>query len=180
MATTTITATAQAPPFPDDVPTAPLLRIAFEKLLQRDKIELERFVQACEDLGFFYLDLTGPGDALLAEAEQLFGVGEELFDLPLDEKAKYDFSAQKSYFGYKAQGAAVVDRKGNIDRNEFYNVSPQRIPRAALTVQGLQGRHTRLLGPLTSTNRPEPQKTSARIFHPIGTLHRRSRPGIVE
>jgi isopenicillin N synthase-like dioxygenase len=116
--------TAQAiPPFPDDVPTAPLLRISLEKLLRRDTTELEHFVRACEDLGFFYLDLTGPGDALLADADKLFGVGEELFDLPLDEKNKYDFSSQKSYFGYKAQGAAVVDRKGNIDRNEFYNVS---------------------------------------------------------
>ena len=180
MATTTITATAQAPPFPDNVPTAPLLRISLEKLLQHDKTELERFVQACENLGFFYLDLTGPGDALLAEANQLFGVGEELFDLPLEEKAKYDFSAQKSYFGYKAQGAAVVDREGNVDRNEFYNVRPHRIPRAVLTISGLQGRHTGLLGRLTSTHGPEQQKTSARIIHPIGTLHCRSRPGGVE
>lgn len=123
MATTIITSHAQAaPPFPDDVPTAPLLRISLSKILQRDKIELERFNRACEDLGFFYLDLTGPGNVLLRDADKLFDIGEELFDLPLEEKAKYDFSAKKSYFGYKAQGAAVVDKKGNVDRNEFYNV----------------------------------------------------------
>jgi isopenicillin N synthase-like dioxygenase len=123
MVTTTMTSQAQAtPPFPDDVPTAPLLRISLEKLLQRDDAELERFNRACEDLGFFYLDLTGPGDALLRDADKLFDIGEELFDLPLEEKTKYDFSEKKSYFGYKAQGAVVVDRKGNLDRNEFYNV----------------------------------------------------------
>lgn len=184
MATTTITTTAQAhPPFPEDVPTAPLLRISLDKLLQRDTIELERFVRACEDLGFFYLDLTGPGDSLLAEADKLFGVGQELFDLPLEEKAKYDFSAQKSYFGYKAQGAAVIDRKGNVDRNEFYNVRTEFLPaspKPLLTISGLQGRHSWLLGSFTGTHRLEQQKTSARVIHSIVTLHRRPRPGAVE
>ena len=140
MATTTVTTIGRAiPPFPDNIPTAPLLRISLEKLLQRETAELERFARACEDLGFFYLDLTGPADSLLADADQLFRVGEELFDLPLDEKAKYDFSAQKSYFGYKAQGAAVIDRQGNVDRNEFYNVRDPCVPKAMLTVLGLQG-----------------------------------------
>jgi len=85
--------------------------------------EVNRFVRACEDLGFFYLDLSGPGDSLLADADQLFKTGEELFDLPLEEKKKYDFMHKNSYFGYKGFGANVVDRKGNLDRNEFYNVS---------------------------------------------------------
>ncbi|KIY01097.1 uncharacterized protein Z520_02649 [Fonsecaea multimorphosa CBS 102226] len=112
-----------APPFPEDVPTAPLLRLSLAKLLERDPEEVIRFVRACEDLGFFYLDLSGPGDSLLADADQLFKVGVELFELPLDEKKKYDFQQKKSYFGYKGFGANVVDRDGNLDRNEFYNVS---------------------------------------------------------
>ena len=111
------------PPFPDDVPTAPLLRLSYSKLLNRDTAEIERFVQACEDLGFFYLDLSGPGDAILDDADKLFAVGEKLFELPLEEKQKYNFQAKNSYFGYKGMGANVVDRKGNLDRNEFYNVS---------------------------------------------------------
>lgn len=111
------------PPFPNDVPTAPLLRLSLAKLLARDADEVNRFVRACEDLGFFYLDLSGPGDSLLADADQLFGVGAELFDLPVEEKQKYDFMHLNSYFGYKGFGANVVDRQGNLDRNEFYNVS---------------------------------------------------------
>ncbi|KAK4940873.1 hypothetical protein LTR10_019145 [Elasticomyces elasticus] len=34
---------------------------------------------------------------------------------------------KNSYFGYKGFGANVVDRKGNLDRNEFYNVSKDDI-----------------------------------------------------
>jgi len=116
-----------APPFPDNVPTAPLLRLSLVKLLQRDNEEVNRFVRACEDLGFFYLDLSGPGDSLLADADQLFKVGAALYDLPLEEKKKYDFMHKNSYFGYKGYGANVVDRDGNLDRNEFYNVSTCRL-----------------------------------------------------
>lgn len=113
------------PPFPTNVPTAPLLRLSLEKLISRDVDELKRFCDACEDVGFFYLDLRGPttGESILSDAAKLFSLGEKLFDLDLDEKQKYDFSTKNSYFGYKGAGAAVVDKDGNRDRNEFYNVS---------------------------------------------------------
>jgi isopenicillin N synthase-like dioxygenase len=114
------------PPFPDDIPTAPLLRLSSGKLLAGDPAEYERLFQASKDLGFFYLDLsdTEQGSSLLNDADNLFQVGEGLFELSLEQKKQYDFSGQNSYFGYKAQGAAVVDKQGNLDRNEFYNVSP--------------------------------------------------------
>jgi isopenicillin N synthase-like dioxygenase len=111
-----------APPFPDDVLTAPLLRLSLAKLIERDNEEIHRFVRACEDLGFFYLDLSGPGDSIIADASRLFEVGEQLFELPLDEKKKYDFQKKGSYFGYKGYGANVIDKDGSLDRNEFYNV----------------------------------------------------------
>lgn len=116
------------PPFPDDVPTAPLLRLSLKALLAGNETEIERLSKACEDIGFFYLDMRDAGTLtqILEDADKLFEIGAGLFELPLEEKKKYDFSSQKSYFGYKAQGAAVVDRQGNLDRNEFYNVSPLR------------------------------------------------------
>lgn len=112
------------PPFPNDVPTAPLLRLSVGKLLQRDDEEVERFCRACEEIGFFYLDFRDSqhGKNILEDADKLFKVGEHLFELDLEKKQKYDFSKQNSYFGYKGQGAAIVDRQGNVDRNEFYNV----------------------------------------------------------
>lgn len=112
------------PLFPDNVQTAPLLRLSLEKLLANDQAETQRLFQACKEIGFFYLNLEGSetGSSLLKDADKLFQVGENLFDLDLAEKQKYDFSQQKSYFGYKGQGAALVDKNGNLDRNEFYNV----------------------------------------------------------
>lgn len=113
------------PPFSKDVQTAPLLRLSLEKLLCHDEAELKRLCNACEEIGFFYLDLRGShnGNNILEDADRLFAIEQELFDLSLEEKQKYDFSKEGSYFGYKAQGASVVDKKGNLDRNEFYNVS---------------------------------------------------------
>ena len=118
------------PPFPTDIPTAPLLRLSLASLISHDSTELSRFTSACESLGFFYLDLTThpTGTAILSDADQLFSVGEALFDLPVEEKIKYDFSkTHNSYFGYKGYGSNVIDKAGNLDRNEFYNVSKDDI-----------------------------------------------------
>ncbi|KAL2796350.1 hypothetical protein BJX66DRAFT_324082 [Aspergillus keveii] len=120
---------AGLPSFPEDVATAPLLRLSLKKLAERDEVEIQRLNAACEDLGFFYLDLQEASlvPDILDDVDELFHLGFRLFELPLEEKQKYDLSSQKSYFGYKAQGAAVVDRQGNLDRNEFYNVSKDDI-----------------------------------------------------
>lgn len=163
------------PPFPEDVPTAPLLRISLSKLNQGDLEETGKLWKACCELGFFYLDLRGASDSpnshpmssvlnestenvrqevsradsatghddhsakakdgnngefeveidgeqLLQDAEDLFRVGKSVFDLPVEEKVKYDLKDQGSYFGYKGYGQGVIDAAGTKDRNEFYNV----------------------------------------------------------
>ncbi|KAI9755690.1 MAG: hypothetical protein M4579_004188 [Chaenotheca gracillima] len=133
------------PPFPDDIPTAPLLRLSLAKLMREgffstqtsdttataapssaSESESERLFAASKQLGFFYLDLRGcsEGEALLEDADRLFGVGEELFaGMSPEDKETYDFEKKGSYHGYKGMGKAVVDAKGTLDRNEFYNVS---------------------------------------------------------
>ena len=136
------------PPFPDDVPTAPLLRLSLQKLVDNDPKEVERLWRASCDVGFFYLDLRGAiesdskrdgahdftngqttdggrinGDGLLKDAADLFELGEKVYDLPVEEKQKYDFRDKGIAFGYKGLGAGIVDSKGMPDRNEFYNVS---------------------------------------------------------
>ena len=63
------------------------------------------------------------GEAFLRSADRLFPVGEELFALPVDEKARYDLKDEGSYFGYKGYGSGITDQQGTRDRNEFYNVS---------------------------------------------------------
>ncbi|QIW94560.1 hypothetical protein AMS68_000078 [Peltaster fructicola] len=130
------------PAFPTDVSTVPLLRINLHKLIHNDADELERVWEACRTIGFFYLDLRTvesskrdsgreqsmvegviDGDGLLNDASKLFQLGSQFFDLPVEEKMKYDFREQGSYFGYKGFGAGVIDREGTRDRNEFYNTS---------------------------------------------------------
>ncbi|MCJ1286104.1 hypothetical protein MMC26_005447 [Xylographa opegraphella] len=134
MLTETITAPAlltglrgfsNIPPFPNDVPCAPLLKLSFKKLLDGDVEESKRLFEASKQLGFFYLDLrdSHEGDSILDDVDRLFKVGEQLFNLDVEEKQKYDFSGEKSYFGYKGYGKAIIDKEGTLDRNEFYNVS---------------------------------------------------------
>lgn len=134
------------PSFPEDVPTVPLLRLSLSKLENGDHTETERFWKASCELGFYYLDLTpdeshsaNNGDKntsqrpridakqLLHDVNELFEVGQTFFDLPVDEKQKYDLRAKGSYFGYKGFGAGIVDKQGNKDRNEFYNISKDDI-----------------------------------------------------
>ncbi|OAA72404.1 oxidoreductase [Cordyceps fumosorosea ARSEF 2679] len=115
----------QLPEFPTDVETAPLLRLSLLKLVNHQPDEVERFIGACRDLGFFYLHLDGPGDTILQESERLFSLAKDLFDLPLEEKKKYDFSAEKTYFGYKHLGGSVADRTGRLDRNDNELTSDQ-------------------------------------------------------
>jgi hypothetical protein len=163
------------PPFPEDIPTAPLLRISLSKLTQGNQEEINKLWEACCELGFFYLDLRGAstnlgstpkhspvndptekvfedvgradsatghdrhnaqtkdenvrefevdvdGERLLQNAEDLFKIGKSVFDLPVEEKVKYDLKDQGSYYGYKGLGQGVIDAEGTKDRNEFYNV----------------------------------------------------------
>ncbi|KAK1068418.1 hypothetical protein LTR74_005708 [Friedmanniomyces endolithicus] len=127
------------PPFPPDVLTAPLLRLNLARLLYHDAAEEAKLWDACQNVGFFYLDLRGgtsskrdsvhsdsaalDGDSLLRDAVELFELGREVFDLSTEEKQSYDLKNQGSYYGYKGLGQGVVDAKGTRDANEFYNVS---------------------------------------------------------
>jgi isopenicillin N synthase-like dioxygenase len=123
------------PPFPSDIPSAPLLRISLSRLLASDPTEVSRFFSACRDLGFFYLDLRSAsssedgisGETLLQSTDELFRLGEKVFALPEAEKQKYDLMGENSYFGYKGLGQGVIDAKGTRDRNEFWNISKDDI-----------------------------------------------------
>jgi len=96
-------ALASLPPFPTDVPTAPLLRLSLKNLLAEGEEgeESNRLFQAVKELGFFYLDLreTDLGEGVLRDVDQFFGVGRELFELEVGEKQRYDFRGAGSYFG---------------------------------------------------------------------------------
>jgi isopenicillin N synthase-like dioxygenase len=74
--------------FPDDVPTAPLLTLSFDKLAARDPEETPRLLAASLDTGFFYLDLRNSedGESILEIADKLFNLAKEIFNIPAQEK----------------------------------------------------------------------------------------------
>jgi hypothetical protein len=113
------------PPFPNDIPTAPLVRLSLASLRSSPE-EADRFFNASKELGFFYLDLRNDplGEGLLSRSSQFFDLAPTFFDLGREELSRYDYKHLGSYMGYKGFGSAVVDEKGNLDRNEFYNVRP--------------------------------------------------------
>ncbi|KAK6218006.1 hypothetical protein LQW54_003064 [Pestalotiopsis sp. IQ-011] len=116
------------PPFPEGLPTVELETIPLAGLLAGDPAEQDRVFEACKGRGFFYLDLreagAEEGRVLLDGAEQIARVGEETFELPVDEKMKYAQGARaKTLFGYKYVGATVTDKAGTKDTAEFFNVS---------------------------------------------------------
>jgi isopenicillin N synthase-like dioxygenase len=117
------------PPFPTDIPTAPLLRLSLSSLRSSPE-ESSRFFTASKELGFFYLDLRNDplGEELLSQSTRFFDLAPKFYNLGREELSKYDYKNVGSYTGYKGFGSAVVDEKGNLDRNEFYNVcSPSRL-----------------------------------------------------
>jgi hypothetical protein len=99
------------PPFPEDVTTAPLLRISLFKLLAHDTKEEERLWRAACDLGFFYLDLRKSedqdhtngyvnGDDMLGEVDELFDLGRRVLGQDEAEKRRFDYAFKGNYFGY--------------------------------------------------------------------------------
>lgn len=91
------------PPFPDDVPTAPIARITLSKILNGDADEAASALEACRTYGFFYLDLTSTplGEDLVQESEDLLDLSHKAFDHPSEEKDPYELIKGVSLFGYK-------------------------------------------------------------------------------
>ena len=90
------------PPFPDNVVVADLPRVSLTKLQQHDVDESARLFQACTEIGFFLLDLTGSstGETMLDDAGNSFALSQEIFDLEQEELGKYPFIPKNGLHGY--------------------------------------------------------------------------------
>ncbi|KAJ5238357.1 1-aminocyclopropane-1-carboxylate oxidase [Penicillium chermesinum] len=150
------------PPFPTDIPIAPLPRISLGKLLQNDEAATEQLYTICKDLGFFYLYLndSDAGKSLLNETQSLFSIQDEVFDRSLEDWKPYDFKERGTYLGYKAKGAAIVDYQGNVDRNESF----------AISKDDLLGTGERLPAPPTVDNHRDLLASFARDSHSVTML----------
>ncbi|KAI0346723.1 Clavaminate synthase-like protein [Trametopsis cervina] len=107
------------PPFPEDIPTFPLLVIDYELVKQGDQAEVDRLWGAATQLGFWYLKNHG----VSVEVDGMFDMGAETLNLPLNEKLPYEQGDNGNSFGYKVAGGSVVDGEGNVDCVEEINIS---------------------------------------------------------
>ncbi|KAF8638394.1 hypothetical protein AX17_002237 [Amanita inopinata Kibby_2008] len=111
--------TTTYPPFPDNIPTHPLLAIDYGLIKARDPAEVDRLWQAGTKLGFWYLKNHGADEAVTG----MFDMGAEMMALPMEEKMKFEQGDAGMSFGYKAAGANAVDKTGELDTVEFINVA---------------------------------------------------------
>jgi isopenicillin N synthase-like dioxygenase len=117
-------------PFSDDVPTHPLLVVDYEAVAAGDKDAIDTLYTACASIGFFYLKNHGvqpepmfavsgfkveSGPHSVAQLGLRGQVGEDTFDLPLEELMKFEQGDGGMSAGYKRAGFTSVDRLGNVD-----------------------------------------------------------------
>ena len=90
-------------PFPEGLKTANLETISLGQLEKGSEGESARLFKACKHYGFFYLNLenTETGAELLDVVAKLFPVSQQVFELPQDEKQRYDLKDKGSFFGYR-------------------------------------------------------------------------------
>ena len=123
------------PPFPDNVPTAPIASASLSKLLAEDEDEDDaaegsKILQACRTYGFFYLDMRdcATGQTLLEQSEQLRELATRAFDPPLEEKQKFALKKGVSLYGYKEAGVVKqTDKDKRPDSTEFFNISKDQL-----------------------------------------------------
>ncbi|GBE78901.1 Clavaminate synthase-like protein [Sparassis crispa] len=107
------------PPFPDDVPTHPLLVVDFQLIRAGDPSEIDKLWKAATELGFWYLKNHGTDE----EVNGMFEMGAETMALTMEEKMKYEQGDEGMSCGYKAAGASATDETGAKDSAEFINVA---------------------------------------------------------
>jgi isopenicillin N synthase-like dioxygenase len=112
------------PPFPMDIPTAPLVSISLSKLENHNLEESTSFYKACRDLGFFYLDLNGSslGESIVTEAEELNVVQKEFFNLPNDVKDLYGRPTLDPFYCYRYDELMVGEDGRTVRGFQNYNV----------------------------------------------------------
>ncbi|KAL2822226.1 hypothetical protein BDW59DRAFT_163819 [Aspergillus cavernicola] len=117
-----------APPFPDTLPVANLLKISLSSLISGDPASANAVLTACRTLGFFQLDLanTPIGEAMTHLVDSIFPVIHETMELPLHQKMEYTQDAPRSFIGYKALGV-MKTASGAPDNCEFWTIAEDGI-----------------------------------------------------
>ncbi|KAL1716795.1 hypothetical protein EV715DRAFT_292833 [Schizophyllum commune] len=151
------------PPFPDDVPTHPLIIIDYERIRAWDAAEVDQLWKAATTIGFWYLKNHGTD----AEVDRVFAMGDAFMRLPLEEKMKYEQGDEGNSFGYKYAGANATNAAGARDTIEFLNIAQDHVPLDTTS------HHTSpsTSRPFPSTSPPFPSTPSPSHHTPFHTHH---------
>ncbi|KAL8668765.1 MAG: hypothetical protein Q9168_006623, partial [Polycauliona sp. 1 TL-2023] len=89
------------PPFSSNVPVIDLACLSYTQLLANDEAESLKMFEACQNTGFFLINLAGSeeGDLMLKHAETAFDLNEQIHDLQMDELRQYPFKPPGSLYG---------------------------------------------------------------------------------
>jgi len=89
------------PAFPEDVSTAPMYTVTLGSLRSGDPSAARSVFDACQELGFFLLDLRddGLGKTVIDEIDMLFGAGKDIMNLPDEVKDTFQHDLPKSFLG---------------------------------------------------------------------------------
>ncbi|KAA8642476.1 hypothetical protein EYZ11_001034 [Aspergillus tanneri] len=114
----------QCPAFPSALPVIPLPIVSFQKLQNNSFVEAGKLYEACQQWGFFLLDLRNSDDGatLLQDAEKMFELTEETFHLDKETLDQYAYNAPKDLTGYKRMGKLKTD-DGKMDFMELYSIN---------------------------------------------------------
>ncbi|BEJ12996.1 hypothetical protein CspHIS471_0301700 [Cutaneotrichosporon sp. HIS471] len=112
------------PPFPVDIPTAPLVSVSLAGLEARNPATQQALWDACQDLGFFYLDMFGSevGERIVSQAEAINAVQNKFWALGNEELDKYGRDKVHEFFAYRYGEPGEVDGNGVKLRNQNYNI----------------------------------------------------------
>ncbi|KAJ7888546.1 oxidoreductase [Mycena olivaceomarginata] len=111
------------PAFPDNVPIAPVCTVSLASLRSGDGGTAKNLLSACQELGFFLLDLRGDalGESLIDDIDQLFDATKDIMNLPQDVKKEYLHDIPRSFLGFKPRGHAKTETD-EPDRFEWFNM----------------------------------------------------------
>ena len=98
------------PAFPQDLRPAPMHTISLKRLTAGETSTCQSILHACQELGFFLLDLQGDevGEIVIDEVDRLFRAGEDIMNLPEEVKEKFQHDIPRNFLGYELQPRSSV------------------------------------------------------------------------
>jgi isopenicillin N synthase-like dioxygenase len=111
------------PPFPDDVAVMPMRMVSLAGLIKGEEEDAQCLISACQELGFFLLNLHGDalGEAMISEIDSIFSLAKDILNLPNEVKSQYLHDAPRSFLGFKPRGQAKTE-DNQPDRFEWFNL----------------------------------------------------------